>query len=437
MILKKYNNSFKIDLSSFLLLLACFFSFSFNNLCLNKYHFILGSMTFYPIALGVIFSNFKMSSSDIKFLIMFLCYLSASVFVNFILFDKLITLKPFKSFFNLIFIFLIIELFSSKLQTKGLSIIKVHKAFLYSSYFLICTSFFDIYAISHGGIQSSIFENAFFKAAHPYDVPRLRGFTQEPSYYGMVLSTLYPFILIDSVRSDKLWKLIPLALFWTCILFSLSKVGIISCSLLTILIIKREDFLRLLLAVILFALIANFSGFDQVLYGNRGYLSQWQADPSQTVKVDFSTVIRLGHMTAAIRLWLDNFFIGIGLSQSGFYLDKYYPEWMLSSPEASKWKAFASVGGIPSFSFIPKVLAEIGFIGVLLILVKAYGFLKEIFISWKTSADLAPFCFSFLGFLISSFGVEGYLYLPAWIIFGVVLGYVRDKQNTSSVNLAI
>jgi hypothetical protein len=182
---------------------------------------------------------------------------------------------------------------------------------------------------------------------------------------------------------------------------------------------------------------AYLLGFDKVIQSNYDYFSQWKIGSNSIGavgqignigQVDNSTVIRVGHIVASIKLWLDNFFMGVGFNQSGFYLSQYYPKWMMLSKETDKWAQLSNVGGTPSFSFIPKILSELGFLGLMLVSYRLYPFIKKIRDYWVDDYYIRVFSYAFLGFLISSFGVEGYLYLPAWIVFGVLLGLVRSRD---------
>lgn len=61
----------------------------------------------------------------------------------------------------------------------------------------------DISTIWRGGVigGSPYGWNALFSLGLPYGATRLRGFTQEPSYLGMVISMLYPITLCASMRN--------------------------------------------------------------------------------------------------------------------------------------------------------------------------------------------------------------------------------------------
>jgi hypothetical protein len=166
----------------------------------------------------------------------------------------------------------------------------------------------------------------------------------------------------------------------------------------------------------------------QILFSsNEAYLSQWSDG-----RVDYSSIMRFGSMVAAFKLFCDNFLIGVGFGQSGFLIPSYYPDWIWSSPDALPFSHASDSGGAPTFAFLPKLLAEIGCIGFLFISFKFLRLTTKLMAS-SSFKEASLFYLSFIGFLIASFGVEGYLYIPAWIILGVVIGVLRKEYSLSRI----
>ena len=109
-------------------------------------------------------------------------------------------------------------------------------------------------------------------------------------------------------------------------------------------------------------------------------------------------------------------------------MSEYYPSWFWISEEASYWSSLSLVGMSPSFTFLFKILPEIGFFGILLFTVYSYPVLNQ-YKNLPSKKSIKPFAFSIVGFLIASFGVEGFLYFPFWIIVGVFVGYLRKFNS--------
>ena len=109
-------------------------------------------------------------------------------------------------------------------------------------------------------------------------------------------------------------------------------------------------------------------------------------------------------------------------------LNQFYPAWYTSaSPEYANWVAQAPLGGVPSLSFLPKLLAEIGLLGSAILIWWALPCAQNCLKTFE-NPHAKTFAVAFVGFLIASFGVDGYLYLPAWIIFGVLVGLARKER---------
>jgi hypothetical protein len=148
-----------------------------------------------------------------------------------------------------------------------------------------------------------------------------------------------------------------------------------------------------------------------------------------TPVLDGSSLVRLAHIVGALNTWLANPLLGVGLGQSGFILNQFYPSWYTpASPEYAGWVAQAQLGGVPSLSFLPKLLAEIGLLGTVILIWWAIPLVRNCSAAFANPI-VKKFAFAFLGFLIASFGVDGYLYLPAWIIFGVLVGLARKGSS--------
>jgi hypothetical protein len=144
-----------------------------------------------------------------------------------------------------------------------------------------------------------------------------------------------------------------------------------------------------------------------------------------SLSLDGSPLVRAAHIFAAIKAWWSNPFFWVGFGQLGFVLDLYYPKWYDSTSfEYDLWHSKAVFGGIPSINFIPKLFVEIGAVGFLIIICWGFPAVK----SWTSNGKdegLITAKFALIGFLIAFFGVDGYLYMPAWLIFGAFIGRLR------------
>lgn len=417
--------------SKLCLLAACFLAFSFNHIILTKYHFVLGQASFYFIALALLTSNFRIPQRSLLFIAFFLTYCIGSAAFFCLTGKGLCSRRPYTAVVSIVFVFLIVQYVSAlTIKIPDLSRL-VEKAFVYSACALVILVIPDIWVIAKGGIvQSPPYGIDFLEPLgfHAFISNRLQGFTQEPSYFGMAIATLYP---ICFMRLNQKWNSLMMLLvigLWVCLAFSLSRTGLFACTITSILILAIWP-KRLLLFSLLFAIFVI--AWHQLPQLRNGVFLGFSWVPLFSVQtLDGSSLVRLAHIVAALKVWISNPLFGVGLGQSGFILNQFYPSWYTpTSPGYDLWSAQAPLGGVPSLSFFPKLLAEIGIVGAAVLTWWAIPVIRSGLRIFK-NPKIRIFAFSFLGFLIASFGVDGYLYLPAWIIFGVLLGLNRATIST-------
>jgi hypothetical protein len=206
-----------------------------------------------------------------------------------------------------------------------------------------------------------------------YDAPRLRGLTQEPSYLGMVIATLYPICFIRLNQKYTFNKLLLVLGLWTCLIFSMSRTGLLSCFILTFVILLIWP-KRLFMGIFVFTLLVFvWSRFSQ-LFNKPDLGLSWYSFlgltwlPSYADPGMGNSLPRLAHVLATLKAWWVNPLFGVGLGQLGYVLPEYYPDfYTTSSREYASWVGSQAKGGVPSFSFVPKLLAEIGLLGVILL----------------------------------------------------------------------
>ncbi len=417
------------------LLIGFFFFFSFNHIALTQHHYLLGQATFYFVGLALLTSRFKISAKSYFFIGVFLSYcLGTAAFFCFTG-ENLCTMRPFTATFSILFLFFAAQYVAHLVESKSNFELTIEKYLVYGAWTLIILSIPDILRILNNQHVNAVPFNLDFLrtfASLPYDSYRLRGLTQEPSYFGMVIATIYPICFMRLLQKRSLLKLLLLIGLWICLVFSGSRVGLLSCGLLSFLILaltvpKKFKILITTLGIAFTAWFAasklnfqlNSSSSDMRIFG--------------IVSIDGSSFVRISHMVAAYRVWTDSLFFGVGLGQSGFTLNQFYPLWYVpTSPEYLHWVSRASIGGIPSFSFLPKLLAEIGLFGLIILVLGCIASMKNMISLANENLEFKKFLFAFFGFLIASFGVDGYLYIPAWLICGVLLGLSRRASCIST-----
>lgn len=410
------------------LLVACFFAFSFNHIIWTKYHFVLGQASFYFIAMALLTSNFRLSRQSIIWITIFLSFCLGSALLMCTSGNALCTSRPYTAAVSLIFVFLIVQMTASVVETNPGFDQKLETCFIYAAWALVILALPDMINIYRGIPFASDpygIKELNFLSLHQSNIwsNRLRGFTQEPSYLGMVIATLYPICLIRFNRRLTILGGILILGLWTCLIFSMSRTGILACLVMTGLVLLGWPKRLLMLISAGVALGLAWSSFPQL---SAGKLLSFSWLPSTTT--DGSTMVRIAHIFASINTWLANPLLGVGLGQAGFILPNFYPPWYgPGSPEFEVWSKAAAWGGTPSLSFLPRLLAEVGILGALLCIWPCLANAPKVVKALRSKKTCSyTFLMAFGGFMVASFGVDGYLYLPAWIALGAVFGLARD-----------
>jgi hypothetical protein len=418
------------------LLIAFFFVFSFNHIVLTKYHFVLGQASFYFIAFALLMGYFPIFKAIPKrslfFFAIFLIYCLGSAGFFCWTDQGVCSTRPYTAAISLVFVFLFAQYTAYVTQHNPGFAASAEKYLVAGAWALVLLSIPDIAEIACGGVITSVPYGLDFLSpigiAPYYGANRLRAFTQEPSYLGMVIATLYP---ICFYRLNEKFSLARTALvfgLWVCLIYSVSRTGILTCFIFSILILLGWP-KRLFISLILLLALACFWLYLPQLWISGFWSFNWVPLLNKT-SVDGSTLVRSAHIWASINAWLANPQFGFGLGQSGFVLPQFYPDWYTSaSIEYEIWAPKSIFGGTPSLSFLPKLLAEIGLIGVVILLVWALPSLRDTKNIFKNNNLIRKYALAFAGFLLASFGVEGYLYLPAWLIFALILGMNRNQPN--------
>lgn len=417
------------------LLIAFFFVFSFNHIVLTKYHFVLGQASFYFVSLALLTSNLTFLKAipkrSLLFFAIFLAYCLGSAAFFCVIGEGVCSRRPYAAAISLIFVFLMVQYAAYVAKTNPGFGASAEKYLIAGAWALVLLSIPDVVVIAKGGQLNHLPYGLDFLSPlglSPYWGNRLRAFTQEPSYLGMVIATVYPICLIRLNQKVTAPNFILVLGLWICLLFSVSRIGILSCCILTVLILLGWP--KRLLIMILFGLIlACLYFFLPALEGHGLRAFSWTPVFKQS-GLDGSNITRLAHTVATYKAWIGNFLFGNGLGQLGYVLPQFYPSWYgPGSPEFEIWAPKAAFGGTPSLSFLPKLLAEIGLIGLGILIIWAMPALKNTINSFKNNDLVKKYTLSFAGFLLASFGVEGYLFLPSWLIFALILGVSAKAVN--------
>jgi O-antigen ligase len=121
-----------------------------------------------------------------------------------------------------------------------------------------------------------------------------------------------------------------------------------------------------------------------------------------------SRVKRVAFMVAGLRMFADHPWLGVGISQFGYFYNHYQPLGLAGIAETVKL--------IPNNIYI-ELLAELGIVGFLMFA----GFLVEIYRRLRRP-ELAPLRWTFLALLFSLNGFPTYTVMFLWAFFGLAVG---------------
>jgi len=263
----------------------------------------------------------------------------------------------------------------------------------------------------------------------------VRGFSFEPSYLSLYVASVLPWIFGNTIKkNNKIKSLIILILFLLIIILSGS----------------RTMYLVFLIELIVFgAIMFNISNSKKfkkmiVLFVPLILLVSLFWENIITVFVslaslestDISNITRFSSIHAALRLFIDNPVVGVGYGLAGAYLPDYYPDYAFLSYEIKDWAYARDLNlGTPVFALMPRLAAETGLIGLSLILYFWVVLIKKLYNTiklFKNEKIIAEFgvklLVSLIGLLVASFGVDAFTFIGYWLLFGISVGYIENKN---------
>jgi hypothetical protein len=235
---------------------------------------------------------------------------------------------------------------------------------------------------------------------------RIRGFSNEPSYLGVVIVFLISTLLVFSNNKLKDYIFIFIILFLSS--FSMSKNILIGA--IFILVINFFYFKKILVPTILLIIYLCYK-FYIMTSSLDAYMAQYQ-----NLGYDISTITRVGSWVAAWNGFLDSPIFGNGFGIAGKYLQYYYPQWFFNSPEASGWLAASENYGAPVFNSLFRVLFEGGIAGLVCLI---YFIISLIRLSNNRSILTKDNAILLAGFSMAFMMVDQLSYWPFYVVLGL------------------
>jgi hypothetical protein len=252
-------------------------------------------------------------------------------------------------------------------------------------------------------------------------------FIREPSHYAILITPLLIFVIKNS--KFKFLYLLPLIILTLLIQNATLLVGIIFAIFVTYRITTRMLFSAILVFILIYG-IYSFSPFE---YSFSYFIDRFTLNYKSNI-ANISVLVYLSGLERSYLSLLDSAFIGLGFNRLGFVGPKGVYQDILSNMGLDDLNLYD--GGANSF----KLISELGIVGIFILLIYLYYFLKSINIIKKTS--LRPYqilLYSyFLAYFIELF-VRGVGYfsfnLPFFLSSIYMIISNRNNRNNKHLNI--
>jgi hypothetical protein len=252
-------------------------------------------------------------------------------------------------------------------------------------------------------------------------------FIREPSHYAILITPLLIFVIKNS--KFKFLYLLPLIILTLLIQSATLLVGIIFAIFVTYRITTRMLFSAILVFILIYG-IYSFSPFE---YSFSYFIDRFTLSYKSKI-ANVSVLVYLSGLERSYLSLLDSAFIGLGFNRLGFVGPKGDYQDILSNMGLGDLNLYD--GGANSF----KLISELGIVGIFILLIYLYYFLKSINIMKK--ASLRPYqilLYSyFLAYFIELFvrGV-GYFSFNLPFFLSSIYMIISNRSNRNNKHLTI
>lgn len=152
-----------------------------------------------------------------------------------------------------------------------------------------------------------------------------------------------------------------------------------------------------------------------------------------------SNIARMGAQQAALGMFKDHPFFGIGIGQYGFYVSQYWPDWaqVRKSQEIKQWlSSEKGTAWPPVHNLYARIAAELGPIGLFLWLALWLNVALKCFKRFRENTQTAFDIFglaillSIVGVLLVGLSFDSFRYFGYWITIGVAWYYCDEVRIT-------
>lgn len=280
--------------------------------------------------------------------------------------------------------------------------------------------------------------------ADVFSYTKIRSLANEASYFGMYVGIILPWFLLSIFHNQgkiKLGYTLLLIYMLILVIFSTSRTAYMMTAIEILVFIFffrdriQKNIVKVLLLFVLAAVIVVFFLSQDNIQESQESIDIAQIFMSLVFSdgttYDLSNIGRKGSQLAALQMWMDYPFFGVGYGQYGFYASEYFPSWAWLSPEVISWTS--NVPGTlwtPSHSLYTRLLAETGIFGFVCFISGYYFLAKEILEKMKNSTDhpitkeykdyMYTAMTTLIAFIMFGFNVDGLRYLFMWIFYAAI-----------------
>jgi len=329
-----------------------------------------------------------------------------------------------------------------RMELKDILII-IRKVFLCSLIFAMFLGTFEtmygVFGISVAKVPIEIL-NYFPFLEKDYFSDRISSISDEPPLLAIYLITIAGWMFSYIITHKSIFRYIPMICVLILTFFSGSRTALIIVVLQLVLffvsIMPREQvikaFVSTAVVVMLFFSSLIILNGDKIIKSFNEKIESLNFKDNLTKSI--SNQSRFGIQYASTMVFLEHPVIGVGFGQQTYYSRFHYPAWATKKNyefkemyKNKKLKAFP-----PGYNIYTRLLAEIGIVGVLLLLILEYFSVKRAkILSEKSTGDkqvLAIILFiSLIGLFVNWMTIDTFRLYGVWFSLALLIRLSKEK----------
>lgn len=322
-------------------------------------------------------------------------------------------------------------------------LITIRKVFLYSLFVASIVGFFEaLYGVFGIGSAKKVIEilNYFPFLEKDYFSDRISSIADEPPLLAIYLISIAGWMFSYIITHKGLLKYVPTVLVLLLTFFSGSRTALITVMFQFVLFfistMPREKIIKVAInssavLLMLMATVVVFNG-EKIIKSVDQKIESLDFKGNLTKSV--SNQSRFGMQYASLQVFLDHPIKGVGFGQQTYYSRYYYPRWATKDNyeyrlwyKNNKYKPFP-----PAYNIYTRLLAEIGIIGVGILVFLGYFSIKKSKYIFKTNQGekqiLAIILYiSLIGLFINWMSIDTFRLYSIWLYLALLIRLSKEK----------